>query len=178
MLTRPTLLLLAIALVFGSCQKPNGYSGVEVFEISDMELLNCLSENHTPNEERVTIVRSVDDLYSTEKFALDVDEVGNPTSMCYLKHELEDFNFSFESLLQITYSYNDFDGREDGDYVIRYFEHKDDPASIFRLTLREEKGHEADMEDVQWNTIWVAVPALSDDHVLEFEKQIDAYRQR
>lgn len=175
---RSIVLFTLVLFAFGSCQKPAGYTGVEVFELSDMELLNCLSANHTPQAEQITIVRSAADLEDTEKFQLDVDEVGNPTSMCYLKFELEEFDFYRESLIQVTYSYNDFDGREDGDYVIRYFEHKDDNNSIFRLTLREEKGHEADQEDLRWNTVWVAVPALSEEHVLEFEKQIDAYRQR
>lgn len=171
-------LVAVVAVALASCQKPAGYRGVEVLEVSEQSLLNCIAEQQAPTGESIVIVRHESDLEDTFKFEFERNEVGEAVDPCRSMHELEDFDFEEQSLLQVTWTYNDFGGREDGNYVIRYFEHKDENNSILRVTLREERGHDADNEDRKQQTVWLAVPALAAFHSIEFDKRIDTYRAK
>ena len=116
------IVLFAVSLLLlAACQKPAGYRGVEVFEIVEEPLLDCIADNEAYLQEQVVVVRDPAELLNTQNFNLEVNEIGAAISVCSQTYELSEIDFNSETLLLITYQYHDFGGRRDGDYVIRYF---------------------------------------------------------
>ena len=172
-----TLMTVLLALVFSACQKPLGFRGEEVVDLTATDQLECISTLEQFSESQILFIYSEDDLRNELNFTLNWSEAGGWSNKCLDNHSIsEAVDFNTQTMALITFNYRDFGGESDGEYTLQYYVDRNDNRSMLRIKVMEERGHDDIDGTMTWQTIWVAIPKVDQEHTLELKKKTKGYR--